>query len=841
MYLGIDLGTSNSAIAGNADGVLRLFKTVDGRDVLPSVIYADRRGARFVGTRAYERAQSAPADVAQGFKRLMGTDSQLTLGAAGVTLTPEEASAEVLKTLVAQARAAAGDFEILGAVVTIPAAFNQMQSEATIKAARMAGLDRVGLIQEPVAAAMSALEGATRRDGRFLVYDLGGGTFDVALIDSRGGLVTVMAHEGVNMLGGRDFDRVILDSIVRPWLAANFSLPTNPQSDPAYKRLFDIARARAELAKIELSTRSEATVFVSDDEARVEDLDGNPIYIDAPVTRAAFDALIAERIDETIVLCRKLLTDNGLTHEDIDRLVFIGGPSNIPYVRERVPMQLGVPADLNADPMTAVARGAAIFAESRDWSDQTSRRKAQRAEASATGEVDVRFEFTARVADEVGRIRVRVGPSAITSGVRFRLTGPEGQDTGEILLKGDHDETVRLPIMGENRFIAHLTLADGSIAAPEVQLYVTRVHASASAATAAATVSVKVVAGTAVSPYNSLEPLVMKGTALPASGVSYFKTTRELVGGTPSHFDVEFFNHAEGVDDPLLNLFIGHIRVAAEVDLEEGQRLPARSDVVVYWRMDDNGLINCDIEVPDAGLRFDSRNFYVPGAGHKSFDGDDGQSLAGSSLDAADAALHSAGAALGPSAAPAIAALKRRVDRHRELLQNSADAEARRSVTEESRIILQELARLRGAPEHRRVALLAEIADVEEDFADIAENASSATVERMNTLLRAAKDEVARGNWDRARQLVEEMRSLLNRTWSEDPLYWLAFLVRFSDERYAALDKALHDKLVAEGHAAAEAEDHSSVRRIVIEMANNRMPSTSNDRDVAMLAGLSVG
>ncbi|WP_081504211.1 Hsp70 family protein [Sphingomonas sp. PAMC 26621] len=840
MYLGIDLGTSNSAVVGNGPDGLRLFKTADGRDVLPSVIYADRRGARFVGTRAYQQLVKSPADVVHGFKRLMGTDSRLSFAASGISFTPEEASAEVLRALVRQVRSAVGEVDFEGAVVTIPAAFNQMRSEATIRAANLAGLERVGLIQEPVAAAMSALEGGTRRDGKFLVYDLGGGTFDAALVESLGGNVTVLAHEGINMLGGRDHDRVILDSIVRQWLASNFALPSNPFADLAYKRLFDIARAQAEIAKIELSTRDEATVFVSDDEARVNDLDGKPIYIEAVVTRAVFESLIAERIDESIALCRKLLSENHVTHDDLDRIVFIGGPSNIPFVREHVPAALGVPADLTSDPMTAVARGAAIFAESRNWGPKASKRKPQRAATMATGDIDVRFEYTARAADETGRIRVRVGPTAVAAGLRLRLTGPEGFDSGELMLVGDRDEVVRLPSIGENRFVAKLLLSDGTRALPDQALIITRVHASATAATAAQTVAIKVVAGPSTAQYNALSVLVLKGASLPAQGVKALKTMRELVGGVPGHWDAELFNQSEGVDDPMLNLSIGSFRVSSEKDLDDGQRMPAGTPVALHWQMDDNGLINCELEIASLGIRLADKKFYVSQVGHKNFDGGDGQSLAASSLDRAQEALDETEAALGLSAAPVIAELRRRLARHRELLANSADAEARRSITEEARHILQDIAKLRGLPDHRRPSLLADVMNIEDDFAEIAADASKPAVERMQTLGRTAREALSREDWDRTRQTVEEMRSLLQRAYAEDPSYWHAFLERFTEQRYAALDKDLHDRLVKAGAAAVEQEDLAAVRSTVQAMARNRVAAASDSREVALLAGLAA-
>ena len=838
MYLGIDLGTSNSAIVGIADGALRLFKTSDGRDVLPSVIYVDKRGAKFVGPRAYEQLQSAPENVAQGFKRLMGTNSRLELKLAGISISSEEASADVLRTLISQCRSAVGDALIEGAVVTIPAAFNQMQSEATIRAAHAAGLDRVGLIQEPVAAAMSALEGATRRDGRFLVYDLGGGTFDVALVESLGGTVTVLAHDGVNMMGGRDHDRVILDSIVRPWLTQHYKLPDNPHAVPKYKRLFDIARAEAEVVKIELSERKDATIYVSEEVLRVEDEDGTPIYLEVPVQRAQLEALIADRVDESIAICRNLLSKNGLTHEDIDRIVFIGGPSKMPCIRERVPTALGIPADLSADPMTAVARGAAIFAESRDWSGVATSRKPARASIQTAGPLDIRFDFTVRATAEVGRIRIKVGNDARGAGASVQITGPQGFDTGRIGLTTDHDETVQLPTIGPNHFTAKVFSADGAEVLSE-EIIVTRVHASASAATAASTVSVKIQAGPLTAPYNTLDPIIEKGTSLPKSGTAKFLAKRELLAGTPGYIDLELFNQAEGIDDPSLNLFIGVFRVSAEGDLEPGQKLRLGTELLLHWRMDDNGLIKCEIEVPDLGLTIDQKNFYVPEAGHKSFDGAEGQRLAENAITEAESSIQKTEGVIGSTAKAPIAQLQRRLGRQRELLTNSADAEARRAVTEEARHVQQELARLRSAPEHRRTVLLAELEDAEDAFANVVEDASPTSVERMGTLGRSGREALAREDWDRARQIVEEMRGLMHRALQEQPGFWLVCFDHFSEQRFGALDKKLHDQLVKAGKSATEENDIEILKNIVLQMSNNRIPSLNDSRDVAILSGLS--
>lgn len=276
MFLGIDLGTSNSAVAGLVAHVPRVFKTPEGADVMPSVLYLDARGNLTVGVRARDRTLTAPENTYERFKRLIGTGTTHRFAAAKRSMTPEQASTEVLRALVGQAELEAGGAGVEGAVITIPAAFNQMQSEATLRAAAAAGLERVALLQEPVAAAMAAMGGARAASGQFLVYDIGGGTFDLALVQALRGDINIMAHEGINMLGGTDFDTRLVNALVRPWLAAHFRLPQNAD-DPRLARLWRQARHAAELAKIALSTAAETSISASEDDLRLEDLDGNPV------------------------------------------------------------------------------------------------------------------------------------------------------------------------------------------------------------------------------------------------------------------------------------------------------------------------------------------------------------------------------------------------------------------------------------------------------------------------------------------------------------------------------------------------------------------------------------
>ena len=843
MYLGIDLGTSNSAIVGNSDSNLKLFKTADGTDVLPSAIYIDKRGHKFIGGRAYDKTILSPENVAQGFKRLMGTSSPISFAAAGLDMSPEECSADIILTLLSQAKTETGDFHAAGAVVAIPAAFNQMQSEATIRAAGAAGLERVGLLQEPIAAAMASMANSKSKNGQFLVYDLGGGTFDVALVQSVGGSVNVVAHEGINMLGGRDFDRMLVNEFVRPWLMKNFSLPENFQTHNRYRRLLGIVRHAAEKAKIALSSADTAVIFAGDEELRAQDADGNDIYLSVDITRNDLDGLIAERLDESIALCRKVLKDNGYNHEDIDRLVFIGGPSKMPCIRMRVPREMGIPADLQTDPMTAVAIGAAIFAESREWSNGATTRKSSRASATVKGPIEIRYDFPSRVSEDRVRIRVKPSTEGDLAGFRLQIDTPEGWTSGLVDIRSDLSVEVPVTNTGENRL--RITVYDPSgsplvEACSEIMIF--RTHASAAGIPATHTLSVKVVETASGQDRNELEPIVTKGTLLPANGSKSFRAAKDVRGGQAGHVDIELFEQAEGVPEPELNQIVGSFQLDAKNDLEKGEYLRKGDQIIIRWEMDDNGLLKCAVEIPSLGRMFDTRNFYTPNVGHQNFEGQNGESLAGAVLSDTEHDLEAIKTTLGDKVVIDVEEMQRRVDRQRATLSQSVDADTRRSVTEESRAIRQEISRLKHAPENRAGVLLRELSETQEAFdRHVREHADGTSIELFDRLAGTAHQAISNGDMSSAERALNEMEGILYRELWRNPGYLIYLLKTVSSERHLSVDKTLHDRLVSEGEQAIAANDVDELRRVLACMFQNRFSVGGGDKVIAAMASLMRG
>ena len=297
--------------------------------------------------------------------------------------------------------------------------------------------------------------------GIFVIYDLGGGTLDVAVAESLAGRINLLAHGGIAMCGGRDFDRLLVDNLVKPWLIEEFDLPENLSVDPTYNKLVRVAAWAVERAKIELSSREETAVRMEEMDVGVRDLSGEEIYFDIPVKRSTLDALMAEKVNESIEAARETLNKAGLAPHDLEHIVFIGGPTNYKPLRDRVAFELGLPASGKVNPMTAVAEGAAIFAESIDWGSQSRNRKISRGTLASSGPLDVTFNYTARTPSNRARIVARV-TGEVAPSAEFRVDGLDtGWSSGRIALVHGAAVDVSLSKSSENRFKVFVFDANG--------------------------------------------------------------------------------------------------------------------------------------------------------------------------------------------------------------------------------------------------------------------------------------------------------------------------------------------------------------------------------------------
>ena len=360
---GIDLGTTNSAIAKFVKGEVIIFSNPQdyGRNTLPSVV-SYKKDKITVGNKAKEFLEKDPKSVVGIFKRKMGTSESFKIKSINESKTPIELSAQVLKEL----KTFVNTGDTLDAVVlTIPASFDTIQSNATKEAGIQAGFKQVVLLQEPIAASLAYANMKKERemkDGQWLVYDLGGGTFDVALIKIKEGEMKVLDHEGDNFLGGADFDNMIVENLIIPKILEKYSFSNledeMKSASGRFNAKYYVLLRRAEEAKITLSSKTSAEIVVDG----FEDEKGNEVDMEIVITRSEFNELIRPNIDGTIAMIKKIITRNSLKPIDVQFTLMVGGSTYIPYVRSRVEEVLQIPANCEIDPTTAVAIGAAYYA-----------------------------------------------------------------------------------------------------------------------------------------------------------------------------------------------------------------------------------------------------------------------------------------------------------------------------------------------------------------------------------------------------------------------------------------------------------------------------------------------
>lgn len=343
MLVGIDLGTTNSAVALWKDGAPQLVLNALGKELTPSAVSIAKGGQTWVGEAALDRMATHPADTVTSFKRMMGTESTVTL--AGTTLTPEDLSAMVLRSLADDVEAATGE-RPTGAVITVPAYFNERQRRATRRAGEIAGLEVKRLINEPTAAALAF--GLTDRGDRepFLVFDLGGGTFDVSIVEMFEGIVEVRASAGDNRLGGDDFDEALV-KLVEPLLGNPDALATMPAD-----RRHALLTLAAERTRRALSSAEEADFTIV--------ADGTPLT--ARVTTEAFEeaaAPLVKRLRDPVI---RALRDCHIDVRTLSDIVLVGGATRMPVVRKALTRMFGRFPNATVHPDHAVALGAAIQA-----------------------------------------------------------------------------------------------------------------------------------------------------------------------------------------------------------------------------------------------------------------------------------------------------------------------------------------------------------------------------------------------------------------------------------------------------------------------------------------------
>lgn len=509
---GIDLGTTNSAIARMTRKGPAVVQ-VSGQNYIPSAVAKDKRGELKVGADALTLHMTS----GRWFKRLMGTQQKLALGEE--QWSPERLSAEVLRALRAAAYRRTNE-EIEDVVITVPAMFLQPQCAATLEAAKLAGLNAVVLLQEPIAAATAYLSD-NPEEGDYLVYDLGGGTFDVSLIRLRAGEMTVVEHGGDNYLGGSDFDRAILD-----WVLDQIDRKGGDT------RVFESGWQRGQL----LLACEAARVQVSDSEAAMIYLDDFDLPVSKiELTRTVTEDLISDLVTRTIEIAKDRLPS---ARGKVRSVLMVGGPTQMPYIRRRLQEEFAIPLAFDQDPMTVVAAGAAVHAG-------TIIRRSKSLSAAAHGGAKVELHYEP------------VSPEPINT-VAGKIVEPENFDGDVQLAATDGAWESGWHTLQNSAFIFEVPLGRQVLSEYTITL---RDKVGRHVACEPSTFVIRngIRSAQPVVPYNYgvvlqgeiVDVIIRAGQTLPASGSEGYDLAHTIVAGSPDHKTIYFVegNSAYGVDN----------------------------------------------------------------------------------------------------------------------------------------------------------------------------------------------------------------------------------------------------------------------------------------------------
>ena len=576
---GIDLGTTNSAIAILNGVGTEIVKNNADTDVTPSVVSIDKKSVVHVGQRAKNRLRDFPDDVYGEFKRRMGTDFVYAFKSCGAKKRPEELSAEIIKSLRADVEQRVNEV-IESAVITVPAAFELQQCDATRKAAQLAGIKDSPLLQEPVAAALAYGFQVDKHKAYWLVYDFGGGTFDAALVKSEDGTIHVVNHGGDNFLGGADIDWAIVNKVLIPRLLHEYKLENFERDNPRWRQVFAKLKWYAEAAKIDLS-RSDRTTA---DPIQLQNPDGVEIEFECEVTKADVISAAEPYIRRSVEICKNVLAEQNLDRSAVERVILVGGPTLAPYFRESLTKGLGIPLDHRVDPLTAVARGAAIFAG-------TQRVNAKSVKSPGVGEFAVEFKHQPIGLDTSPMVGGRVSGASVRdfTGYTVEMVNMKSKwSSGKLALRADGIFMATLHAERGERNTFSFVLFDSAgrkqVTNPESLIY-----------TIGSVVDEQPIInsmGIALG-NNEYEKLFEKGRGLPLKATTTCRTIRAIHRGQSDVLKIPVIEGEQALADR--NRWVGELEIKGE---EVPRDLPLGSEIEVTLQIDESRIITVNAYVP---------------------------------------------------------------------------------------------------------------------------------------------------------------------------------------------------------------------------------------------------
>ncbi len=586
---GIDLGTTNSAISRFEKGRVRVIKSERlQKDTTPSCVHYTKRGQLLVGDAAIGRLSTDPDNTKTEFKRTMGTEVTYNFPNIQKSLTSEELSSEILKML----RSFVKDDEVNAAVITVPADFDQVQIQATSRAAELAGFDYCELLQEPIAASLAWLLEEETTGGYWLVFDMGGGTFDAALMNADNGIVSVVDTAGDNYLGGKNIDLLLFDELVLPQMRKEYKIE-QLLNDPIKRgRLTTVWKKICEQYKIQLST-DDKVIIEADDPSVVKDDDGNDIDICVSVERQQLDSIIKPIIDRAIEIVKAMLKKNNLSAADLRTVLLVGGPTLMPFVREKIRTEITDKINVSIDPMTAVTAGAALYASTRSIPDMMRKKDTTKTQLSISypetttqNSVSVSISMNKQNSTE---------EAPLPDGFTVELKRGDGGWVSPATIMSNYCCTVDVNLEAgcTNNFKIEMKDEQGRRITCEPALI--SILQGIEISNPPLPHDICVEAESEDLGHISV-PLLFKGQKLPCTGKKNFRTKTMLRAGTPEDIFSIIVREGEMNTKPVRNVMVGKITITGS---ELTRTVAKGSDVSITLKMDESRRISVEAYFPD--------------------------------------------------------------------------------------------------------------------------------------------------------------------------------------------------------------------------------------------------
>ena len=604
MEFGIDLGTTNSCIAQSVNDDIAVYQNLENMNVTPSAVYIDKRGRTLIGRKAKDKVAMEPENTALEFKRLMGVKHFYRFKSSGKDLSPVELSSEILKSLREDVYRYTSK-QVTDAVITVPAAFGTLQCEATHQASVMAGFKNVVLLQEPIAAAVAYGAKPNAKDQYWMVFDFGGGTLDIAVVSTFNNRLTVINHEGDNYLGGKNVDEAIYQRIILPEIKNDFSLPEDPEEmEKIHRKLLIIA----EDVKKSLSTMECVTADIYD---VGEDTAGNPIEFRINIPREQFNDAISSIFSHCLNLAEKALNNANLPPEKLNKILLVGGSTLIPLIRQGLKEYFKVDVDCSIDPMTVVARGAAIYASTYEYED-IQNATIHKTDSFSNNDIKVKIECEPATSSGSCNVVGRFDCPDNLKIVQVKIDNSNGFWTsGWVDLIDMNLAVFDIDVIMQKNSINHFILsarnAEGSILPVADNVFSVK-HSDEVLITSAPPIPHSLCVELTENGKRILEPVIKKGTSLPARAIKKLRANKTLRPGTDDFIAIKLWE-GEEFTYPSANQWVGNIYIRSN---EINRPIPEGSEIELDIAIDVSRKISVDVLVSHLSFIKNAKNVYNP-------------------------------------------------------------------------------------------------------------------------------------------------------------------------------------------------------------------------------------